>query len=472
MVTQIEKPSLAITADACKIILTQPNFGSPLEVDMSEPCVTVAYDVGREKEKEAEYATCFENVVKAELDIPNGYAKVVVLIIRWDDEIDDFKEGHDKEIRRLRRVLQDDFRFEVSPEVRLGTTKNPQNTLNSAIASHMDKHDGQNNLLVVYYTGHGLLRGPVNGNGRLELSATSNAHRATNGQYSATAYWDLAERPLLDPSTEADVLVLLDCCFAGNSHKSTTDDRRTYELLAACPRDGTTRAPGPDSFTTRLLDSLEGLLANGKGLHFLTTKLKNEINKPGEISSELYDRLDNHNGRHVQLAPLGERTAAEDKTLLSRPREQAGIKLRFSLRESELSKNQIEKFAQELVKACKEANMPIRQIDWIKMKQQRPREVFRRVEKDVTRHTRRTSSLLLPEQHVREQRSTGSSTRCESVHEESVQRGDAERDESKQYSVVHVLRVSRPVCPARVWMNPWILVVLCVGFCVGMYVSR
>jgi hypothetical protein len=43
-------------------------------------------------------------------------------------------------------------------EVRLETTgKKPQHMLNSAIHKHIEDNDGPNNLLIVFYTGHGLL---------------------------------------------------------------------------------------------------------------------------------------------------------------------------------------------------------------------------------------------------------------------------------------------------------------------------
>jgi hypothetical protein len=49
---------------------------------------------------EAVSQTWFENAVKRELNIPNGYEKVAVLVVRWDDDLDDpkFKEGHAEEV--------------------------------------------------------------------------------------------------------------------------------------------------------------------------------------------------------------------------------------------------------------------------------------------------------------------------------------------------------------------------------------
>jgi hypothetical protein len=41
----------------------------------------------------------FLNASNRALNLPNGYLKVEVLIIRWDESIDDFK-GHTEEVER------------------------------------------------------------------------------------------------------------------------------------------------------------------------------------------------------------------------------------------------------------------------------------------------------------------------------------------------------------------------------------
>ena len=149
-----------------------------------------------------------------------------------------------------------------------------------------------------------------------------NSHRISNGSWPATAIWPQAERPLVE-AAEADVLSLLDCCYAGNAHEGVGGElahrgfggeRRTYELLAACHRGQKTRGPGPNSFTTRLLDALEHLLDTPKVPPITTTRLEAVINTRGTHSMTpvmLLDRLDNHIGRHIQLAPVQERAKKE-----------------------------------------------------------------------------------------------------------------------------------------------------------------
>ena len=172
-------------------------------------------------------------------------------------------------------------------------------------------------------------------------------------------------------SAESDVLSLLDCCYAGNAHKGVGGERRTYELLAACPRGQKTRGPGPNSFTTRLLDALEHLLDTPKDPPIIMTRLEEVINTrapQGLTQVMLLDRLDNHIGRHIQLAPVQERANKENEKFQSRPQEKSVVKLLFSLEVEKLSQSQIESWAHELSKLRNlPAKIPIRRIDWMKV---------------------------------------------------------------------------------------------------------
>lgn len=142
-----------------------------------------------ERKAESERQMYFENAMKETLNLPSGYVKVAVLVIRWedDDDSDGYKAGHDTEvyvlliisggmmlilyaqIADLRCLLEDGFGFEFR-EKRLKTSKKPQNALNAAITQHVDEFDDPHGLLIIYYTGHGVLHGPQ-GDQQLELSA-------------------------------------------------------------------------------------------------------------------------------------------------------------------------------------------------------------------------------------------------------------------------------------------------------------
>ncbi|MCJ1372417.1 hypothetical protein MMC20_003641 [Loxospora ochrophaea] len=65
----------------------------------------------------------------------------------------------------------------------------------------------------------------------------------------------------LEPK-DADVLVLLDCCYAASSARARSRKRKRTELIAACGYDRKTAGVSPVSFTRNLIDVLEELLAN------------------------------------------------------------------------------------------------------------------------------------------------------------------------------------------------------------------
>jgi alanine racemase len=63
-----------------------------------------------------------------------------------------------RQIRDLKKVFNR-FGFSKSTEVKLHTKNDetPQHTLNAAIMSHIQHNDGPNKLMIIYYTGHGIL---------------------------------------------------------------------------------------------------------------------------------------------------------------------------------------------------------------------------------------------------------------------------------------------------------------------------
>lgn len=87
--------------------LTAPRQSSPSQTTNTavrpNPTVVTGDSVIRandtEKKKESERQAWFQNVANEELNIPTGYLKVAVLIVRWHEEVDAFREGHDKEVR-------------------------------------------------------------------------------------------------------------------------------------------------------------------------------------------------------------------------------------------------------------------------------------------------------------------------------------------------------------------------------------
>ncbi|KAF2475654.1 uncharacterized protein BDR25DRAFT_253097 [Lindgomyces ingoldianus] len=332
----------------------------------------------RSLQRESERQTWFQSKANEYLNIPNGYLKVAVLIIRWHEGIDEFKEGHDQEIARLQGILETKFNYQCDI-ARLENSRNPQVDLKLEILQHIRKHDGPNNLLIIYYTGHGQVI-VDHDESRLELSATHNAEQR-KGAYIPTAFWDKAEAPLKEDAV-GDVLSILDCCFASSAAlKNRAEEFRTYQLLAASAVESPTNEPGKNSFTTALIDSLEELLDEYKKECFPVTKLVEKINMKRTRSPALiWDRLRRYK-RNVNLAPLDPKPTQErERSFQGGDPERSSLSLRLSLTANDLTKKQIESLAEHLPHACRKSKVPIRQIDWVKMETtRRPSRSFRGV---------------------------------------------------------------------------------------------
>lgn len=62
-------------------------------------------------------------------------------------------------------------------------------------------------------------------------------------------------QPLLENAIP-HVLIILDCCFAANAARDTTEGA-TKEILAACGRENPTLGVGERSFTSALIEELK-----------------------------------------------------------------------------------------------------------------------------------------------------------------------------------------------------------------------
>ncbi|KAF2162262.1 hypothetical protein M409DRAFT_27265 [Zasmidium cellare ATCC 36951] len=100
------------------------------------------------------------SAVHTELNAPDTYQKVAVLIIRWHEAVHNDPQTKD-EAEELESLFRDGFHYEIRSLV-LDNSKRPQVLLDAAIAQSVADYDGpyRSHLLVVYYTGHGLLRAP------------------------------------------------------------------------------------------------------------------------------------------------------------------------------------------------------------------------------------------------------------------------------------------------------------------------
>jgi hypothetical protein len=189
---------------------------------------------------------------------------------------------------------------------------------------------------------------------------------------------------------QADVLTIFDCCYASNAQKTCDESQRIYDLLAACPEGKTTPAPGKGSFTQRLVDTLNRLLKEEASQHILTTRLMEEMNKDCRLPVKLHDRLhkDAHESRHVQLVRINSKTikmTQKDVAEYKKKKvEDARVTLNFSLYNPDMPQLTIEKWAQQLVSASERAGVPLRRIDWVCLKKNKPGERLQSIVDKIT----------------------------------------------------------------------------------------
>lgn len=240
--------------------------------------------------------------------------------------------------------------------------------MNCYLAVFVEKHDGPNNLLVLYYTGHGVYR---EDHKHLELTASLNPMVKKGFSKDARLNWNKAEDILRSDDVECDVLTILDTCYSSNLAKSGKEETRTFELLSACAIDSTTAAPGDNSFTRALIDALKELLEEFHDRPFTTFHLNQRIlldKRRHDTPSQLWFRLQHHE-RHIRLAPLKPEKDRERKASGLRHPPRGYLTLRFALRDESLNREQIEFLTRNLSKAFNnKALVGLRRIDWLGLK--------------------------------------------------------------------------------------------------------
>lgn len=186
----------------------------------------------------------------------------------------------------------------------------------------------------------------------------------------AHANWNKAEDILKADEIDADVLTILDACYASNITKSALQTSKKFELLSACGLDQTTAAPGPNSFTRALIDTLEELVTEYGDKPFNTFHINQRVcmdKRRRECPSHLWYRL--HSDSNILLAPMkGTKAHTQHKANVARnPR--GYLTLRFALRDESLNKEQIEVLTRSLAKAFENKKMiGLKKIDWMNIK--------------------------------------------------------------------------------------------------------
>ncbi|KAF1844078.1 uncharacterized protein K460DRAFT_290302 [Cucurbitaria berberidis CBS 394.84] len=323
----------------------------------------------------AEMHMWWDEAIARNMNLPDGYSKVAVLLIKWAEELDELKTA--QEAQELDTLFRDRFHYDTKT-IELNVRSKPQHQLNSHVSDFVRDHDGPHNLLIIYYTGHGVY---MDDKKYLELAATINPSLGKGFSKDARCNWNKAEEILRDEEVEGDVLTILDTCYSSNLVKSGKRDTRKFELLSACPIDQTTASPGKYSFTRALIDALDELLKDHKESPFSTFRLNQRINldiRRTDTPSQLWSRV--HSEQHILLAPLKPPKAGVLQKSTYRVSPKGYLTLRFGLSYASLNQEQIEFMTRTLSKAFhNKAMVGLRKIDWIEIKPAPPITHFQRL---------------------------------------------------------------------------------------------
>lgn len=127
--------------------------------------------------------------------------------------------------------------------------------------------------------------------------------------FSPTASWKQVKHILLEEA-QSDILVVLDCCFAGNAFADfQRSERRVFEIMVATAAGALTARPGPHSFTTAMMRALRKL-REASSRPISTWELSQTILKDAEGSrfskvelSNLHPVILGPGSGHIMLAP-------------------------------------------------------------------------------------------------------------------------------------------------------------------------
>lgn len=191
--------------------------------------------------------------------------------------------------------------------------------------------------------------------------------------------WNESEHIIQD--TDADILLIIDCCDSGTLVPRQRPRSRKFELLAACGHDRTTSYPGEFSFTSALIWAMENL---AKEDPFSTCKLRLKIKEAPKFAENSpfaenqpqdpvlcslcpsSSRLASE--EHIMLEVLGQNKDSSCKTLgMSRADDKQGdyADFRFHFPER-FDEDRLKKIAREMKRIMAENELSLRSITFLR----------------------------------------------------------------------------------------------------------
>ncbi|KAL8670440.1 MAG: hypothetical protein Q9168_005021 [Polycauliona sp. 1 TL-2023] len=211
-----------------------------------------------------------------------SYTSVHVLLLRW---VKDDLNVQD-ELTSLGRVFEDQYHF--ATEQWNIPSLNSTRALQTKLYDFQNCHQSEDELLIVYYGGH------ADADRRRGRSIWA----ANVSPDSPTLAWSSLQHLL--ENAVPHVLIILDCCYAANAARDTSEGT-TKELIAACGRENPTLGVGARSFTSALIEELQAFGAQPFTAAMLHSRL---ITMRWRLAfTPVYALLSEHGGHSIELAP-------------------------------------------------------------------------------------------------------------------------------------------------------------------------
>lgn len=215
------------------------------------------------------------------------YAGVVAVTITWEDH--DFPvAAYKKELHDLESGLFENC-FGVTKCERVvipADCGDAETYVWQAIRDFKQRHVDKNCLQLIYYAGHG-------GEGNSQDAAAGPVLRATSKRSKGQSF---KLNSLLWNSMfmgEDDTVVLLDCCYAELAIRSSLSGCK--DVFGACAETRFTLGPGPQSFTTLLIQAFQVLCAKeGSPWSSLSFSMDKWARITAELASDQHHELPIH----------------------------------------------------------------------------------------------------------------------------------------------------------------------------------
>ncbi|KAL8819994.1 MAG: hypothetical protein Q9223_001699 [Gallowayella weberi] len=321
-----------------------PRFSEDvISIESPEDQSASGYESAGEEEASRYQVLWTNEMAKGKYRSTSLYNKVEVLLLCW--QVADSDMNTAGEVEDLKSVFEKDFGYHTTTERLVANPeKKLQVQVNAKVATFVDRHDGQDTLLIVYYAGHGL---PGEFFGDLVLqgysfhvdlmnAAETSPNLQSNEPKRPPEYRTARTKPFSVEQFRGFTTTCRGGC-PGNIRLVSSilytsiplqeSDPgilavtlvhwdRLFEYLAAAKAHGLTGVPGPTSFTRALIYALKALVKEKKEGRFTTDELLRKIKTdapefPRDQEPVISDRNNKKTSAgRIMLHPLRHNSAA------------------------------------------------------------------------------------------------------------------------------------------------------------------